>query len=587
MKLSVEEPINTARTLDDLRFAEVVVALVVSETAIDSKEQDTTKGGQPCPITGSERPAADVLYRLAEGRQFDLRKEPVKAEDLCFQEHNIQFGDQFGTNQPVERTNSGSVAGEAAKLVSGYQTLKSQIEDLKVFFNFLKSGPNVGSAPVRPKPTKSNKTTLRKESSTTRKASAPKRAAEKTNKPTSVSKPVRSVSGKRLGQTPSIRSYLLAKSQLNSSLETLGASVVERLVFKRVPAETVCSIRESAPFKPTQDPRSRPSSSRKATKFSPKTLSTATTAVDGKAAPDSRTPLLNHLMDVLPKAGSSRKRAAEVISLVNVNNLYSSLRRSETGGAVSAAKEAVASFKKTSSPNKSQERSRLDQYKGPQTQARGSCDEFRLSYTSLRVRSKKTLWEEKTSTKDTLRSDQSNLRFKNISDEKQGFARKTDRPSHNPLMLSLKRWDLKCQDAKPVHYRDAETEPAYLRRSANSDSKQLMVRSSLLNSSSKVTVPEKHMPRRAVATNGTPHGKSIPKSASQVMESSDPTHPGKKQIISYLSRNQEDIESNYNALMEWDKSRQRQLQLERKSQMDLAAAIARGAARSEVAESRK
>ena len=89
--------------------------------------------------------------------------------------------------------------------------------------------------------------------------------------------------------------------------------------------------------------------------------------------------------------------------------------------------------------------------------------------------------------------------------------------------------------------------------------KQLMTKSSLLNNGSSKASQETCNQKPLTTTKcSTPAGRSMPKTVNS--DGADENKPSftekeKQKIISYLSRNQEDLEFNYNVLMEWDKKK--------------------------------
>lgn len=207
----------------------------------------------------------------------------------------------------------------------------------------------------------------------------------------------------------------------------------------------------------------------------------------------------------------------------------------------------------------------------------------------------------KTSTEDPSSATKYNSRSsRDPGESRSSLARLTVKKSDDngfsyPLSLGLKKWELRSEKfhgLSSLGFSSLQSETEYPRTSTNSDfaSKAALTRCSLLNLSAKLsqeTNPSSIVCKKKILQTNkcqTPAGRSSklttkattaesghrsreiartqPSSAHQnlsvaaLSQHLKPSFSEKQKIMSYLSKNQEDIDLNYNTLMDWEKKKQ-------------------------------
>ena len=249
---------------------------------------------------------------------------------------------------------------------------------------------------------------------------------------------------------------------------------------------------------------------------------------------------------------TNKIRSSDILSIVN-NNVYSSIKP------ISSRLDNLQSKikNKFTSPNKSQEK-----------EIKNKIEEFRSSLTCTRLRSKKNVRQakdvSKEASKDSILRDRNDLTaIRKKKCDNNAFSHKYERQNNprNPLILSLKKWDIKSEKNKDnsIYTSHIDNIIDSIRDTKHLEAiKQIMTKSSTFNGSYKESQDTIYNKILSNTKCSTPAGRSIPKTNnSDIAEEMKPnfTDKDKQKIINYLSRNQEDLEFNYNVLMEWDKKK--------------------------------
>lgn len=350
------------------------------------------------PRANSSSLAAGKLAPVKEKQQRTMsRTLPANDDQLTFKE--MKQGSILVDKNVTEKTESKRVAKEAAQIINGFSSLKNQIEELKSLFIQLKKENGdtkkynlpksklrkQGSAQVSqkiPEQLSLNSPAKKKSNTETQKSSA-KGVAKR-----SVSNSKRSVS-----QMNTFRSSLFGRTNLNGSLEggeknSMYSSEKQIIHKPKADHDKFKNLYTGAAFGklPETDRKSTKNTLRKS---SSKNAGLMSSSVFGKHL-DPASQYFDSILGSLakPMAVKSSKRSAEVLSLVNINNLYATVAHD------SGLKKKIR--KKFATPNKSHDKDLTSAKKMLESavKPRDSFEEFRHTYSTARVRPKKPLVRE-------------------------------------------------------------------------------------------------------------------------------------------------------------------------------------------------
>jgi hypothetical protein len=406
-------------------------------------------------------------------KEFKKQNKSEHLEDDPLVFHEIKPLGMHTDRLDRERSQSSQQALDPAKLLDGFSTLKNQIEDLKSHLLHIKSDNLQTSKHTIHKPINKKVSSLMKENSeimpctTSKKKNKGSMKAISKKNSQGYSVP-RSVSSKRMNsQKRTLRASLFNRSKLDGSIE----ANLRHNSNDRIPISVDKDRSDKVYFPKNGKMLSGARLFKQGVKKQTQMFSSTGTA--GRGLSESKGAFLDQLLDAFPKVTppQPKKKTVDVISLINISNLYSAIRHPSEAKAEVAKKKPRNNF---STPNKSQEKGTVQNILLCPQQPRGSCDEFRVSYTTIRMRSKHSTRDAHDQTKDTTRHEISQIKVKR---EESKIGRKTDRPA-NPLILSLKKWERPNTkiDGKAagstVGCPYPETETANLRHSAKSDINQ-------------------------------------------------------------------------------------------------------------------
>jgi hypothetical protein len=479
---------------------------------------------------------------------------PQEEDQLVFKEM-LQCYIQID-QESKDKYNSNRVAKEAAKIINGFSSLKSQIEDLKSLFIQLKK-ENQGSSKqnqFKGKISKQGANASSYKELTRAKHESPSKKKSQTGgnmQPAKATgKRCASNSKRSASQKATFRASLFGKSNLNGSMEAIDKNSIysseKQLIHRpKVDLDKFKSIYSRFTLSRPLDGerRSLKSSIRKC---SSRTSGVKQVAAKSKVA-DSNGQYIENIIGNLtkPPLFSGSKRTAEILSLININNLYSTMPSEE------GLKRKIR--KKFTSPNKSLE-------KGGQTgkkllesaaKARDSCEDIRMSTNSTRVRSKKQVGKD--SSKEISKKESSTMNSRKNTFDRSTYFTKTERgpmSAKNPLQYSLTKWEkqgerIPSQDRSVTNIY-SETETDKVRSSINSEhhAYQTAPRPRYSHLPGCLATSSYLMKKPSSTTKcSTPAGQSLPKtSQSDRTEEMRPSNTEKQRIIHHLSKLRDGIE---------------------------------------------
>lgn len=454
-----------------------------------------------------------------------------------------------------DKFESNRVAKEAAKIINGFSSLKSQIEDLKSLFIQLKK-ENQGTSNLsnlKGKLIKQGTNTISQKDLIGPKIDSPtKKKSQAAAGPQQLKTQVKrshSNSKRSASQKSTFRSVLFGKNNLNGSMETneknsiyssekhlLGRPKLDLERFKNIYSRYTLG-------RPLEGERRSFKSI--VHKTSSRTTGAKQSASKSKQLVDSNSQYFESIIGNLTKPSlfTTSKRNAEVLSLVNINNLYATLPDDDI------LKKKIR--KKFSSPKKSADRALDSSKKGLDSVSKGreGCEDFRASINTARIRNKKQAVKEG----KEVKKETSAVNQKKFIQDKLIYFNKTERATmntKNPLHFSLAKWDrtgerFPSQDRSVTHYY-SEIETDKVRSSINSDHQTCYSIAKTRNSHIPgCLATTSYLMKKPTSTSkcNTPAGQSLPKTfQSERTEELKPSDTEKQRIINHLSRMRESLE---------------------------------------------
>jgi hypothetical protein len=522
-----------------------------------SEEEQERLAGQAWvkPRSNSSNVISAIAGPIKEKGQRVLSKTVPQEEDQIMFKEMLQCYIQV-EKDGKDKYDSNRVAKEAAKIINGFSSLKSQIEDLKSLFIQLKK-ENQGTTKLnnfKAKITKQGPNSSSQKDLIAPKQDSPvkKKFHASTTTQGLKTQPKRTVSNSKRSssQKNTFRSGFFGKSNLNGSMEAIDKNSIyssEKHLQNRPKTE-------SDRFKNiySRFTLNRPLEGERRSLKS--TIRKSSSKASGLKQASAKTKLLDSngqyfetMIGSLtkPSVFNSSKRTAEILSLVNINNLYATLPTDDT------LKKKIR--KKFSSPNKSVEKAGLSNKKGldSASKVQETFEEARMSTNTARVKTKKQ--GAKDFSKDICRKEPSITSQKRFLQDRSTYFTKTERGpigSKNPLHFSLTKWE-RPGDRIPSNDRSvkkvyAEIETDKVRSSINSEQQAYQsaakvryshMPGSLASSSCLLKKPS------ATTKSSTPLGQSLPKTCqSDKTEEARHANPDKQLIMHYLAKMRESME---------------------------------------------
>lgn len=530
------------------------------KTAEEQSEEEQEKiAGQAWlkPRSNSSNMISAISSQPKEKLQKGLSKTVPQDDDQIVFKEMLQCYIRVD-KEGKDKYDSNRVAKEAAKIINGFSSLKSQIEDLKSLFIQLKK-ENQSSSKLntfKAKISKQGPNSLSHKDLVHQKQDSPakKKLIVSTASQTAkvVNKRSASNNKRSSSQKNTFRSGFFGKSNLNGSMEVVDKNSIyssEKYLQTRPKVESDRFKNIYSGFnlnRPLEgERRSLKSTIRKsASKGSGIKQASAKTKLL-----DSNGQYFETMIGSIAKPSifNSSKRTAEILSLVNINNLYATLPADDS------LKKKIR--KKFSSPNKSVERAGLTSKKSLEsgTKMQETFEEARLSTNTARVKSKKQAGKE--SSKDIHKKEPSVTGPKRYIQDRSTYFTKTERApigSKNPLHFSLTKWEKQgdriSSNDRSVKTANLEIETDKVRSSINSESQVYhpvaKVRYSHLPGS---LVTNSYLLKKPSTTtkSSTPAGRqSLPKtSQSDKTEEAKHPNPDKQLIIQYLAKMRDSLEA--------------------------------------------
>ena len=456
MRLSQNKPpVHTSESQQSLRFVEVDIPfkLILLDSGIEggdspieprSRRKMKKAFGFGLEFLDGEKPARNT-HRLISG------------DDDQLEFHEIHNGCIKTDRIDGERSQSSQVVLEAAKIIDEFSSLKNQIADLKAHLINMRGDTQLRSNkyPNRTSVNKHKICSVLRETSGSKPAKTTDKKKNKSSLKTILSSNTkqgfsvpRSMSSKRLSsQKNGLRASLFHGSRLEGSLEKYPRpnSFEKYITHNRDTAHRLHLARANNIMGlalPKQSPKKQLHTDASVTGGVGLGTSDSNT-IYGRGHSESRGVFLDQLLEAFPKTSAAqKKRNVDVISLININNLYSGIKPHRDQKQESLKRRIRNKFTTSSNSHEKGIGSVIhnipSQSHIKNLQPRGSCDEFRVSYTTIRLRSKHSnkAHEGHNFTSENTRHELTELQRR----KEEMRSRKTDR-SANPAILSLKRWN--------------------------------------------------------------------------------------------------------------------------------------------------
>lgn len=339
-------------------------------------------------VCGKQAPPRDRLQRAMS------RTLPSNEDQLTFKE--MRQGSILIDKNKNEKSGSKRVAKEAAQIINGFSSLKNQIEELKTLFIQLKKENNDTKKFTvlkgKLKKQGSNHDSQKLILQNTQVSPTKKKYNEDSLKASVKALQKRSASNSKrsISQKNTFRSSLFGRGNLNGSLEaidknTLFSSDKQTVLKAKNNGDRFKNLYTGAIYGKV------PETDRKSVKNSLRKSSSKNSGLKPNSIFGKNVDPTGHYFDSIlgslskPAAVKSTKRTADVLSLVNINNLYATVAHD------SGLKKKIR--KKFSTPNKSHDKEFTSAKRMLENavKPRDSFEEFRHTYSTARIRPKKPL----------------------------------------------------------------------------------------------------------------------------------------------------------------------------------------------------